>query len=101
MPTLEKKTKTQLEVEAKTLEVQVNEQAKKLEEQSEQISQMQQTIKDLQSKLELGDKEREVQKNLLNDKAREAALNPQNLHRKIKLSGHPPDIQAQILKNAN
>jgi TolA-binding protein len=87
MPTLEKKTKPELEA-------QINDQA-------EQIRQMQQTIKDLQSKIELSNKERDVQRNLSGEKIRAAAINPQNLHTKLKLSGHPPDIQAQIMKNAN
>ena len=87
MPTLEKKIKTELE--------------DKVNSQAEQIAQMQQTIKDLQGKIELSDKERDVQRNLSGEKFRAAAINPQNLHEKLKLTKHPPDIQAQILKNAN
>jgi TolA-binding protein len=87
MPTLEKKTNKELESQVNT--------------QAEQIAQMQQTIKDLQGKIELSDKERDVQRNLTGEKFREMAINPQNLHRKLKASGHPPDVQAKILKNAN
>jgi hypothetical protein len=96
MPVLEKKsqTKQELEVEIKSLEEKSNNQA-------EQILQMQRTIKELQNKLTLSEKEQEVRRNLLNEKFKSQAINPQNLHRKLKDSGHPPDIQEQILRNAN
>jgi hypothetical protein len=87
MPTLEKKTKTELE----TL---VNDQA-------EQIKQMQQTIMDLQGKVAVMEKRDDVRKNLTGEKMREMAINPQNLHEKLKNSGHSQDVQDQILKNAN
>jgi hypothetical protein len=62
---------------------------------------MQQTIRDLQRKVALMEKKDDVRKNLAGEKMRELAINPQNIHEKLKTSGHPPDIQAQILKNAN
>jgi hypothetical protein len=87
MPTLEKKTKTELE----TL----------INDQTEQIKQMQQTIMDLQGKVAVMEKRDDVRKNLTGEKMRKSAINPQNLHEKLKNSGHPQDIQTQILKNAN
>lgn len=98
---IQTKTKIQLEAEAKTLQAKVTEQGETLSAQSEQIVQMQLTIKDLQTKVAMGEKEREVQANLLNEREREKAINPQNLHKKVKYSGHPMEIQEQILKNAN
>lgn len=88
MPKLEKKT-TETD-----LEDLVNNQAA-------QIKQMQLTIQDLQGKLKVSDKEKEVQRNIAAEKEKEAAINPQNLHKKLMASGHTPDVQEQILKNAN
>lgn len=70
-------------------------------DQAEQIQQMQQTIQDLQGKIALLEKRDDVRKNLTGEKMRELAINPQNIKEKLKTSGHPPEIQAQIFKKAN
>lgn len=87
MPTLQKKTKPEFETLAN--------------DQTEQIRQMQLTIQDLQGKVALMEKREDVQKNLTGKKFQEMAINPQNIQDKLKSSGHPPDIQAQIMENAN
>lgn len=87
MPTLERKTKPELEA--------------LVSDQTEQINQMQLTIRDLQGKVALMEKQNDVRKNLTGEKMREKAINPQNIQDKLKNSGHPPNVQAQILKNAN
>lgn len=94
MTNQDKKTKSQLESEVSNL-------TETMQDQSEQIKQMQETIRTLQSQIELNNKTNEVRRNLSAEKEKERAINPQNIHKKLKVSGHSPDIQEQIMKNIN
>lgn len=91
MPTLEKKSKDK----------DFNESPKVQEVNPDHVAQLQKNIRELQAKLDAAEKTNEVQKNLLGQQGVSQAINPQNLKAKLAQSGHPPDIQALILRAAN
>ena len=71
---------------------------KTVDEQREVLEKTSVAVSNLEKRAKTAEKERDVMRSLAAEKAKAMAINPDNIHVRIKNSGWSPEIEAAILE---